>query len=315
MATILLIWVMVAGMALLTRSLLTLLHEVGHALPALWFTRTPVILYLGSYSRPDRAWQIKLGRLEVYLRRHPLWLKGMCRHSTQGLSTAQQVGIVLGGVLVSLLATMLLFYAALHFDLHGALKLLLFFLLIFSVADFVGNLVPWQSGDFCSDGLLLKLLLSKQAPAVAFSPDLQTLIAQSRLVALDLGADCITTQHLLLADCTLPYAYSLRHLLFTAPNADAQLAAFHESGRVGPARTEGGSVPLSASFEDALPLAQSIGRQYGLRPGKLLPCHLLLAAASLPGSELSQVLQAEPPATLTENLLAYYRNFPELQAP
>lgn len=313
MPAILLIWVLVAGAALLTRSLLTLLHELGHALPALLFTRQPVEVYLGSYGNPEGAWQVQVGPLRLYLRRNPLWYKGMCVYRPHSLNTAQQVSIVLGGVLVSLLVTGLLFYASLRFDLHGAVKLLLFFLVVYAAADFVANLLPRTYAGLPSDGLLLWQLLGQPEPATVFSPELQALIAQSRLVALDLGADCITTQHLLLADCAQPYAYSLRHLLFTGPDADAQFIVFYESGRAGQSRTAaGGSVPLSAAFEQALPLAQPIGQQYGLPPSELRPCHLLLAAASLPGSELSQCLQPTGTISLCRELLAYYQRFPEL---
>ena len=64
---------------LLIRSVTTLFHELGHALPALWFTQGPVIVHVGSYGNLNGSLQIPLGRLKIFLKFNPLaWNLGLC---------------------------------------------------------------------------------------------------------------------------------------------------------------------------------------------------------------------------------------------
>ncbi|RZK13562.1 MAG: hypothetical protein EOO56_26805, partial [Hymenobacter sp.] len=196
------------GFALLVLPLLILLHELGHAVPALLFTRAGVTMYLGSYGKSDNMWRIQIGLLEIYLQRSLIWRKGLCVYAGAGLSKAQQGTIILGGVLVSVLLAALGFYGALAINLHGSVKLFMFLLFLFAAVSLVANLVPSQRSGLPNDGLLLKRLLLGEQPTVPFSPELKELIARSREVAIDLGYDYISTLHLLLADCTMPYPYS-----------------------------------------------------------------------------------------------------------
>lgn len=292
---------------MLAYPILVLVHELGHAVPALLLTRAPVTVYLGSYGDRRNTWRVQLGELEFYLKRNLFWTKGLCVHTGQNLSRGAHILIVLGGVAVSVLVATLSFYGALVFDLHGAVKLLLFMMVLLAGVSLVANLVPSTRAGFASDGMLLKSLLTNKqyAPVVKFSPEIQALIAQSRTVAIDLGYDSISTLHLFLADCAMPYLYSLAGLCF--PN-QAAYADFYENCRLGPAKTGAGSLPLTVEFEQMLKLAP-LTRPVGFR-SELYPCHLFLAAATVPDAAWLGFLV--PTADLPAQLLAYYRSFPEL---
>ncbi len=48
--------------------LVTLLHELGHAIPALLVTRKKVTIYIGSYGDPQKSLCFRVGLLEFYVR-------------------------------------------------------------------------------------------------------------------------------------------------------------------------------------------------------------------------------------------------------
>ena len=93
---------MIVGV-LLTRSITTLVHEYGHALPALLFTEKEVKVYVGSYGNLDNALTVKLGRLTTYLKFNLLnWNIGMCQHEGEYSKTKRAI-IILGGPIASVL--------------------------------------------------------------------------------------------------------------------------------------------------------------------------------------------------------------------
>jgi hypothetical protein len=297
----------IGGLALLAQSLLIILHELGHAGPALLFTRANVAIYLGSYGDSTNTWRLRVGLLTIYATRSLFWNKGLCVHDSAKLSRPEQYMVILGGVLISLSIAVLGFYGALAIDLHGSVKLFLFLLTLFAIVSLVTNLVPSQRGGLPNDGLLLKLLLADNKQAATFSPELKALIARSREVAIDLGYEYVSTLHILLADCAMPYPYSLVHLLFATAE---DYSAFYEGCRLGPATVGVGSLPLTTELEQAFKEI-AIAYQYGFCR-EPYPCHLLIAASQVIGSDFRQVAQDD--ATLLPQLLTYYHTFDELMA-
>jgi Flp pilus assembly protein TadD len=56
-----------------------LLHELGHAIPMLIWSKKSVRVYVGSFGSPDRSLHLALGRVDLYIKYNPfLWLRGMC---------------------------------------------------------------------------------------------------------------------------------------------------------------------------------------------------------------------------------------------
>lgn len=157
-------------MLLITRPLTVLLHELGHAVPALLFSRGPVTIYIGSFEETHQSKSVKLGRLTCWFRRNPLqWWWGLCEADCGSMSVARQVIYVMGGALVSLFFALLMLYLLLSASLP--MPLLIFCTLLFTSAlfDILFNFNPFlkrtQAGQtYYSDGrTLIQLLRLKQS--------------------------------------------------------------------------------------------------------------------------------------------------------
>lgn len=109
----------------ITRPFTVLLHELGHAIPALLFTRNKVIIYIGSYGNTHRCFALKTGRLTIWFRYNPLkWWWGLCEADGNGMTWLQQIIYVAGGALFSLIIATTVLYIAFTLNMHGVLKLL-----------------------------------------------------------------------------------------------------------------------------------------------------------------------------------------------
>ncbi|MFT4762487.1 MAG: tetratricopeptide (TPR) repeat protein [Saprospiraceae bacterium] len=137
---------------LLVHSLTTLVHEYGHALPALLLTDGKVEVYVGSYGNIDNSFIFKLGRLTTYFKFNMLnWNIGMCQH----YGTAnfwRRFMIVLGGPIASILLTISLIIL---FQKDGMSDMGWFYIAIFgmsAVYDFFINMIPFSTPMKMHDG-------------------------------------------------------------------------------------------------------------------------------------------------------------------
>lgn len=164
------------GLVLISRSVTTFFHELGHALPALLFTDGPVIIYVGSYGDAKDNWKWQIGRLTIYLRFNFLaWDLGLCTHkgSTNFL---QEIIITLAGPLASLLLALSLINFWINQQLEESIILILAIFITSSIWDFIINLVPrstpmpLQNGSMAySDGYqLVKLFREARYPDLYF---------------------------------------------------------------------------------------------------------------------------------------------------
>lgn len=148
------------------RTIEVLLHELGHAIPALLFTKEEVSIYWGSYA-PENLRKVKFRRLTIHYNSiFKLWRAGACKHATVDIDYRRHLVIVLMGPVFSLLLACVAFYIALAINSHGIVKLLLFVLLLSTVIDLKG-LIPnrGRSTDthgrlLYNDGTLISKLLS-----------------------------------------------------------------------------------------------------------------------------------------------------------
>ena len=110
------------------RSFTTFIHEMGHGIPALLFTKEKVKLFIGNYGQKEKAANLTLGRLEIYFKYNPLmWNSGLCVHSGNNLSINQNIIITLMGPVSSLLfGFMCLLFVGLN-DLNDIIIILLSF--------------------------------------------------------------------------------------------------------------------------------------------------------------------------------------------
>ena len=138
---ILIVFISIA-LVMILRSFTTLIHELGHAFPALLFTRNAVKVYVGTYGDTKGSYRLSLGRLEVFFRINLLdWKIGMCEHKGS-IMVWQRVIIILGGPLASVLLSIPLFFAVLQGGLHQVLAGLLMIFIMAALIDFFVNIIP-----------------------------------------------------------------------------------------------------------------------------------------------------------------------------
>ncbi len=169
MLTGILIAVFAIGIILLTRSITTLIHELGHAIPSLIFTKEEVIICVGSYENLTKSKGIQIGRLTVFFTLNLLnWNSGLCLH--QGVTSFfQKFLIILGGPLASLLIGLLMIYMIRDGWVQESLVVVPMFLLVSALWDFISNILPHSqplvthNGNVVyNDGYQLKQLLTQR---------------------------------------------------------------------------------------------------------------------------------------------------------
>ncbi len=138
------------------RPLSTLIHELGHAIPAILLTKEKVSIYIGSYGDPNKSLNFKIGRLEVWFRYDPFsWALGLCVPSANEISTIRQIIFILSGPIASLVISFFAIYFLYFHELHGAIKLLLVIMLGSSIFDFFGNIIPQSHPIQLYDGKIV----------------------------------------------------------------------------------------------------------------------------------------------------------------
>lgn len=128
--------------AAIARPLTVLVHELGHALPALLFTAEPVNVFVGSYGNVKESKIVRRGRLSVYHRNLPIfWKTGLCAHAPVGARWKDAL-IILGGPLAS--AALAVPGAILLFDpdMYATVRMMAFVIGGSAAFDFAFNIVP-----------------------------------------------------------------------------------------------------------------------------------------------------------------------------
>ena len=140
------------GLVLISRSITTFFHELGHALPALLFTEGPVTIYVGSYGDIQDSLKLQTGRLTIYLRFNFLaWNLGLCAHSgAKGF--LQIIIIILGGPVASLLLALTLLNFWRNHQLDETVVMVLAIFITSTLWDFIINLIPRSAPMQLHDG-------------------------------------------------------------------------------------------------------------------------------------------------------------------
>ncbi|WP_299519125.1 tetratricopeptide repeat protein [Winogradskyella sp.] len=155
------------------RPFTTLIHELGHGIPALIFTDKKVTLYLGSYGNPDKSFKVVFGRLELFFNKQLFnWNVGLCVMEEKTLAINKQIVFVLMGPLASLILSIVLTYAIVIADFSDYTLAVLFLVNISTYYDFFVNIVPssrpiklYNGSIVYNDGSrILELLKFKKAP-------------------------------------------------------------------------------------------------------------------------------------------------------
>lgn len=127
---------------LLSRPFTTLVHELGHAFPALIFTKQKVTIYIGSYGDLKKSCAFQLGRLRVFFTPKLISLEqGLCSH--QGTKTiGQSILIVLGGPIFSLILGLAFSSFILQYKDQPIIAFVMGIFLVSGIFDFINNIIP-----------------------------------------------------------------------------------------------------------------------------------------------------------------------------
>lgn len=130
------------------QNLTTLLHELGHALPALWLTDTKrVEVYINAYGEKEGALRFRAGRLFLYW--HPFRIRGYGCGLTVYQAPKRYIWsyvITVGGVVFSLLIAGLLLVVVPYHQLSEVWEILVIVLFAGTVVDLFVNLFPSDKG-------------------------------------------------------------------------------------------------------------------------------------------------------------------------
>ena len=131
----------------------TFFHEMGHAIPALIFTKKPVSVYVGSYGDISNTFRLRIRRLELFLKLNIMdWKIGMCHHEEVVSDTWKRVLITLGGPIASLVVSIPLM---MHYKSIASSDFLSFVVIVFigsACYDFLSNMLPIATPINMHDG-------------------------------------------------------------------------------------------------------------------------------------------------------------------
>ncbi len=130
-------------LAIITKPFTILFHELGHAIPAMLFTKKAVDVYVGSYGDKTQCIKIVITKLNIWIRYNPLkWGGGFCVVNTDGISFNKVAIYTLCGPLFTFFIASGLLYLTLNYNLHGSLKLIFSFAVCSTILDLFNNLIP-----------------------------------------------------------------------------------------------------------------------------------------------------------------------------
>ncbi|AGC78260.1 tetratricopeptide repeat protein [Nonlabens dokdonensis] len=127
---------------LIVRPVSTLIHELGHGIPALLFTNKKVTLYIGSYGDPEKSLKLKIARLELFFNKNTNhWGTGLCIIE-ESVSINRQLLITFMGPIASLTLSLVLSYIIFCTNINDGIKMGLFVFNFSTYYDFFINIIP-----------------------------------------------------------------------------------------------------------------------------------------------------------------------------
>jgi tetratricopeptide (TPR) repeat protein len=124
--------------------LYVLLHELGHAIPVLIFTRKPISIFLGSYGDKVHSVNLKIGLLKIWFNKNPikLYRSGVCIPEKRPDKYYQNLIFIAFGSIFPVIIAAALCYTAYHLGVNHFLKtssLTLFLLTVYGLYNLWPN--------------------------------------------------------------------------------------------------------------------------------------------------------------------------------
>ncbi len=179
------------------RSFTTFFHEMGHAIPALLFTKKEKVnVFVGTYGDISNCLQLNFGRLALYLKLNIFnWRIGLCTHGGVNRFLPQLI-IILGGPIASLLIALTAFYFIINGGYSQGWIVFIVFFLISAIIDFIVNIDPshtpiklYNGGVTYSDGYQLLTTFRRRGLPEAFFEAEQSFLKKEYRDAIE---QCVT---------------------------------------------------------------------------------------------------------------------------
>jgi tetratricopeptide (TPR) repeat protein len=118
------------------------LHELMHALPAIYFTKRPATIYIGSYGE-DIGPQFSIGKLRIRIKPRFSYLRseGLCMHEAIP-SDHKSIIVLLSGPVGTLVIASVLFPFVSDPAVYGVFKITVVIFFAFALISLVSNLYP-----------------------------------------------------------------------------------------------------------------------------------------------------------------------------
>ncbi|MGN6179595.1 MAG: tetratricopeptide repeat protein [Mucilaginibacter sp.] len=129
----------------ITSPLLTIFHELGHALAYLALTKPGKIdVFIGSYGNKSSSFHFRISKLNFYIRKSFPFIRsgGSCQSDTWEQDYIKNLIILLAGPFFTVIASCLMGIIVFNSNVFGLVKLFCFACIIFSVAKLYINLKP-----------------------------------------------------------------------------------------------------------------------------------------------------------------------------
>lgn len=157
-----------------------LCHELGHAIPAMLFTKKPVTIYLGSYGDTKNCFSPTIGKLTFFIRKNIFnWRGGLCSPSSTTFTRTQQIIFTFTGPLASFIIGAIAVYFTFNENITGLTQLFFIMLMASALLDAYSNLrstpipITLTNGSIIyNDGYMLKMLLSRNGYKIITGTDL-----------------------------------------------------------------------------------------------------------------------------------------------
>jgi len=129
------------------------IHELGHAVPALLWTREKVVIYIGSFGSRHECFKVKAGRVKFYCKYNPLlWYKGCCLCADDYLSINQHIWFVAAGPIASILETILTWLLINQLQQQDFLRIVVGSIFVVSLGATVYSIIPNPVPKFTPSG-------------------------------------------------------------------------------------------------------------------------------------------------------------------
>uniref|UniRef100_UPI00404AA528 tetratricopeptide repeat protein n=1 Tax=Flavobacterium sp. TaxID=239 RepID=UPI00404AA528 len=126
-----------------TRGLVVILHELGHAIPAILLTKKEVTIYIGSYGDSKNGIHFKIGLLNIWLNYKAFsWKNGLCSPSDSKISINSSIIYVFFGPICATFFASIFLYLVFSIDFNDYFKLFSAMFFGIAIMDLFQNLTP-----------------------------------------------------------------------------------------------------------------------------------------------------------------------------